>query len=219
MLFEAFLGGFDAAQILQTLIVIGVVVFIATGVLKSISRRKRKWRGRRKGSKPALRVVRDAEDDLLSGRRYDNLRDPKVQMEYVKHADFKPARLLNKEEAKVLRVLEAVTIELNQGHRVMAQVSLGEVLTPTAPNKDFQRKAFSSINSKRIDLGIFDRSGILKVVVEYQGGGHHQKGAFMRDAVKREALRKAGIPMIEVTPNDHDGLIAMRVKTELRPTS
>ena len=34
--------------------------------------------------------------------------------------------------------------------------------------------------------------------IEYQGSGHHQSSAAARDAVKKEALRKAGIGYHEV---------------------
>ena len=35
-------------------------------------------------------------------------------------------------------------------------------------------------------------------VHEYHGSGHYHKQSFIRDAVKREALRKAGVPTLEV---------------------
>lgn len=37
-------------------------------------------------------------------------------------------------------------------------------------------------------------------MIEYQGEGHHQSAAAARDAVKKEALRRAGVGYIEVTP-------------------
>ena len=63
------------------------------------------------------------------------------------------------------------------------------------PDRD---PAFRSINSKRLDFAIFDRSGRLVLAIEYQGSGHYHQKSFMRDAVKKEALRKAGVPLIEV---------------------
>ena len=79
--------------------------------------------------------------------------------------------------------------------RVMAQVSLGEVLS--SPNA----RAYSAINSKRVDLLIVSRSGDPILAIEYQGHGHYQGTAAARDAVKKEALRKAGVQYIEVTPD------------------
>ena len=39
--------------------------------------------------------------------------------------------------------------------------------------------------------------------MEYQGGGHYQSTAAARDAVKKEALRRAGVPTIEVVGGTH----------------
>jgi ribulose bisphosphate carboxylase small subunit len=38
--------------------------------------------------------------------------------------------------------------------------------------------------------------------IEYQGGAHHQGTAAARDAVKKEALRRAGIGYVEVVAGD-----------------
>jgi hypothetical protein len=52
--------------------------------------------------------------------------------------------------------------------------------------------AFGSINSKRADVVIVDRQGFAILAVKYQGPGHYQGTARLRDAVKREAFRSAG---------------------------
>lgn len=78
--------------------------------------------------------------------------------------------------------------------RVMAQVSLGEILSTS------DKQAFSAINSKRVDILLISRQGEPIAAIEYQGEGHYQGAASARDASKREALRKAGVHFIEVTP-------------------
>ena len=78
--------------------------------------------------------------------------------------------------------------------RVMAQVRLGEILySPDA-------RAYSAINGKRVDLLIVSRGGDPIAAIEYQGHGRYQGTAAARDAVKKEAVRKAGVRYIEVTP-------------------
>ena len=107
---------------------------------------------------------------------------------------FEKRRLLSRSEALVLYAAERAINTADFGWRVMAQVSLGEVLfSPDA-------RAYSAINSKRVDLLIISRSGDPIVAIEYQGHGHYQGTAAARDAVKKEALRKAGVRYIEVTP-------------------
>ena len=100
--------------------------------------------------------------------------------------------------ADAVRLIKSRIIQINTAAdlnwRVMAQVSLGEVLAcPDA-------RAYSAINSKRVDLLVVSRRGDPIVAIEYQGHGHYQGTAAARDAITKEALRKAGIQYIEVTP-------------------
>jgi len=61
-------------------------------------------------------------------------------------------------------------------------------------------KAYGCINSKRVDLVLMDEDCQARHAIEYQGNGHHltDNAAAARDAVKKEALRKAGIGYHEV---------------------
>ena len=84
--------------------------------------------------------------------------------------------------------------------------ALGEVLQ----SKDYA--AYRCINSKRVDMLLVDAECRPLHAIEYQGGAHHQGTAAARDAVKKEALRRAGIGYHEVvaghtTPSDLKRLI------------
>lgn len=129
-----------------------------------------------------------------------SLHDPRTQMEYIAKADFETCPLLNKEEARLLPILERAAAAAGQKHRVMAQTSMGEVLRPrkNGIDKETVDLAFRSINSKRLDFAIINRSGHLVCAIEYQGTGHYHRNTFMRDAVKKEVLRKAGVRFIEI---------------------
>lgn len=124
-------------------------------------------------------------------------------MHAISQIDFEVTPLLNKEEARILPILEATARKIAQGHRIMAQTSLGEVLRPkeNSGTASDRPAAYASINSKRLDFAVIDRFGRLVLAVEYQGSGHYHSRSFMRDAVKREVLRKAGVHMLEV-PSD-----------------
>jgi hypothetical protein len=87
----------------------------------------------------------------------------------------------------VLAALEPIVAELAPGWRVWSQVSLGEVLDANSV------EAFNTINAKRVDFLLVDADQRPRVAIEYQGQGHHQGAAAARDAVKREALRRAGV--------------------------
>lgn len=142
-----------------------------------------------------------------------DLHDPAQQLHAIARVEFECTPLLNRQEARLLPLLESTAHDLQSGHRVMAQTSLGELIRPKSgtATEDDRSAAFASINSKRLDFAIIDRAGRLAVAVEYQGRGHHQGTAFMRDAVKREAIRRAGIPFIEVEPDFDPTVLRTRI--------
>lgn len=119
--------------------------------------------------------------------------DSAEQLRIVMDADFAARSLLNRPEAKVFKALDEAVIARNSGWQVMAQVSLGEFLS--SKNK----KAYFAVNSKRVDFALMDEKCCVVHALEYQGSGHHTgKTAAARDAVKKEALRKAGIGYHEI---------------------
>ena len=142
-------------------------------------RHRNKWRPDKKPDSKLAPIV-DAAD----------------QLRIVMKADFKPQRLLNKSEARLFKAVDKQVLEARPGWQVMAQVSLGEIL------KSEDKAAYGCINSKRVDLLIVDEDCRPLHAIEYQGGAHHQGSAAARDAVKKEALRRAGIGYVEVIAGD-----------------
>jgi len=119
--------------------------------------------------------------------------DAADQLRTVMKADFQSRPLLNQPEAKVFKALDKAVVERNPQWQVMAQVSLGEFLSSKS------RKAFFSVNSKRVDFALMDENCQVVHALEYQGTGHHlSDNTAARDAVKKEALRKAGIGYHEI---------------------
>lgn len=152
-------------------------------------RRSRPW-NRRGGNDPRhLKAVpgTSAERPTL---------DAADQLRIVMEADFAPRPLLNKPERRLLAHLDRALAEETSGWRAMGQVSLGEILA----SEDMD--AYFAINSKRVDLLIIDADCRPLHVIEFQGTGHHQGTAAARDAVKKEALRRAGIGYIEIVSGD-----------------
>ncbi len=122
--------------------------------------------------------------------------DAAEQLRCVMAATFAKRPLLNRSETRVLAAAERAVHEIDAGWRVMAQVSLGEILA--SPDE----AAYRAINSKRVDMLIITGAGEPLAAIEYQGKGHHQGSAAARDAVKKEALRRAGIDYIEIKAGD-----------------
>lgn len=132
--------------------------------------------------------------------------DAAEQLRSVMAAAFEKRRLMSKDEARVFLQVEKTLKMLNLPWRVMAQVSLGEVI------RSADRNAHAAINSKRVDMLIISNGGHPIAAVEYQGSGHYLGTAAARDAVKREALRRAGVGFIEITPNHGPDDIAREVQ-------
>ena len=151
-----------------------------------------KWKGNRKNGAPGWTPKPDALPAKMP--------DAADQLRTVMLADFTAQPLLNKSEARVFAVLDKLVIELAPpGWQVMAQVSLGEII------RSEDKAAHACINSKRVDLLIVDGDCRPVHAIEYQGGGHF-KGAHAtaaRDAVKKEALRRAGIGYEEIVGGQH----------------
>ncbi|AAB91624.1 hypothetical 15.3 kDa precursor protein; potential periplasmic protein (plasmid) [Sinorhizobium fredii NGR234] len=127
------------------------------------------------------------------------------------NSTFTSQPLLNRSEPRVFKEFYRLVIGCNPAWQVMAQVSLGEILR----SKDAD--AYSCINAKRVDLLLVDGNCRPRHVVEYQRGAHHQGAAAARDAVKKAALRCAGIGYYEVvagqtTPSDLRRLVEKLVE-------
>jgi hypothetical protein len=196
---------------LVLLAAVAVVVAVFGRAPKSGSRR---WRPR---------IVRSRSDQqqryprLRAEQGSDRPRDAADQLRVVMRAPFQKQRLMSKGEYDVFRTIETHLRQCGPGFRLMAQTSMGEFLQTS--DKD----AYLSVNSKRVDMLVIDTFGFPVVAIEHQGGGHYQSDAAARDAVKREALRKAGIEFLEIfdyhKPDDVCRLLGESIARNKPPAS
>jgi hypothetical protein len=121
------------------------------------------------------------------------------QLQAVMLSSYSAKPVLSRTELKVLLAAERAIAELQLPWRVMAQVALGEVLE----SPDIE--GFHAINAKRVDLLVVTEQARPVAAIEYQGQGHYQGTAPARDAIKKEALRRAGIGYVEITFRDGPG--------------
>jgi hypothetical protein len=129
----------------------------------------------------------------------------------VSDARFSAKRLLSDNEAIVLAEVESIIAGIGQAWRVLARVSLAQIVESTSA------EAISAIDGQQAALVVVtgDRTPI--AVVEYQPLGQVRSEDAVRDAVKREALRRAGVVYIEVRASDQPGdlrddLLALSVR-------
>lgn len=115
----------------------------------------------------------------------------------VAKSSYHKVPLMNKSEHRLFYLLlnYLKSHNLDSHFLLFSQVAMGEFI------KAEQDEAYAKINHKRVDFLITDKQSNPIAVIEYQGHAHYQHNAAERDAIKREACRKANIAFIEITPN------------------
>ncbi|MET3600646.1 hypothetical protein ABID12_002596 [Martelella mangrovi] len=155
-----------------------------------------------------LLAMRDAESrrlgDVARRKRFfeeNDVSDVENQIRFISHTELRAVRPVNKEAVRVLYALDE-WIDTHQPYWRMAfEVSMGAFIKTSSydPDDRMQKAAFSSYNSKRVDFLLIDRFGQPVLAVEYHGTGHDMSDdAPDRMEVKRLALERAGIPLVEV---------------------
>jgi hypothetical protein len=186
----------DKPHLLLAVLFVGAFFGMTVEQFVSNQRRaawKRRYAGRRRAAgRKATIFPLQATAERISAKPPDAAE----QLRIVMSAAFRARRLLNRREARLFDKLDKYISQAAPGWRVMAQVSLGEILASE------DEAAYRCINSKRVDLLLIDDDCHPLHAIEYQGGAHHQGTAAARDAVKKEALRRAGIGYVEVVPGD-----------------
>lgn len=181
---------------------LAVIAFVGLFLVASYPKGRRFHFRHRSRRKPFLAVAESG-----------SLGDSASQLRHVMAATFHKKKVMNKEEYRVFRVVEAEVQAQRNGCRVLSQTSLGEIIGSD------DKKAFDSVNSKRVDILIMGPYGDPIAAIEYQGAGHHQGTAAARDAIKREALRKAGVHFIEVLESHSPEEVAQLVRRIFLPAS
>jgi hypothetical protein len=162
----------------------------------------------RKSGAAARKDESDYEKDKFISDK-NNHKNHRSHIDMVTEANFYKKKIMNKSEFRVFKIIEKMMAEKGGGYRVFSQTCLGQIIGSS------DEAAFRAVNSKRIDFVIVEPFGNIAVAVEYQGGGHYQNNAVERDAIKREALRKAGTPFVEVQENDSEEWIRLKITQAL----
>jgi hypothetical protein len=127
----------------------------------------------------------------------NDIKRPEVQLRALANATIRQKRILNGEETPVFYAALRVAKQLRC--LVFAQVSMGEIMR--TEDSEEGKTAHSAINSKRIDILMCNTLRFPILAIEHQGSGHYGNGAEERDAVKRLALERAGIALLETFPD------------------
>jgi hypothetical protein len=123
------------------------------------------------------------------------------QLRAVEATSFQTVPLLPAAAARFLPLIEAVLIESYPDLRVMAQANLGELICPTGGTE--AEAAYTAICTKQLQFAIINPNGILICALDCPAAEPYRSASSHRDAVKRRALDKAGVPQIDL-PADAD---------------
>ena len=146
-------------------------------------------------------AVRQQEDEQRRRYRQENdLSDPQNQLRFLGECSLKAVPPVNREAVRVLYAIDEWIKDMQPDWRFAFEVAMGGFIkTPYAPDDPRQKRAFNSYSGKRVDFLLINRYGQPVLVVEYNGSGHDLSGdADARMAVKRLALQKADIPLLEI---------------------
>ena len=179
-----------------------ILIFIGIAVLLTIL--KELLRKQRRRTKKTYRYVEPSIADRRVTINSNTFSSPNLGV--VANAEFRRKLLLNKSEYRLFTRLISLLEKSHQEqkYRLFSQVAMGEFI------QSENSEAFRLVNNKRVDFLITDKFGNPVVVIEYQGGGHYQNNAIERDAIKKEACRKARIEYIEF-PQKYDELHFERI--------
>lgn len=174
--------------------------------------------------------IKEAEDAKKRTSEYyqsQDIRNYENQLRFVDTGELFCANVINREAYKMaFKPIEDCVKKNFPGHRVLAEVGMGAFMK-TPKSDDFGKQknydnAFGSINSKRVDFLIIDHLGKPVLAVEYQGAGHFgntaesRKNAQERDRVKKLALEKAKIVLLEIECDTPTAQVNAMIKHALK---
>lgn len=162
-------------------------------------------------------VARERDERERNRQRYaqNNIADTNNQIRFINEAELYVSRPVNREAVTVLYALDDWIKHHQPAWRMSFEVGMGAFIkTRYGSDDQGQKAAFSSYNSKRVDFLLIDEKGFPKLAVEYHGSGHDlSDDAADRMNVKRLALSRVGIPLVEV-PERTDKQSIKRMVTE-----
>ncbi|WP_079210589.1 DUF2726 domain-containing protein [Brucella pituitosa] len=135
------------------------------------------------------------QDELHDITKHEN------QLRFLAECNIYATRPINREAAlNVLYELQNWITCHRPTWRVGFEVAMGSFIkTEKWQAEAIKDRAFRSYNSKRVDFLLIDNYGKPMLAVEYNGTGHSLSAdAASRMAVKRCALERAGIPLLEI---------------------
>jgi hypothetical protein len=133
-------------------------------------------------------------------------------------------KIMNKPEGVMYQTALRAIRDAGVDYYAFPEVALGAALNPKTifgTQGEETSDAYRAISGKRCDLIIADSRYIPIIALEWQGSGHYMGQRFdttQRDAIKRTALRKAGVQVLEFADGTQPDEIERRIRDALAET-
>ncbi len=137
--------------------------------------------------------------------------DPEWRVQAVAAHNYRQHPVFSRSQLRLLPVLEKITYTRGRGHRLLAHAALSRLVAPVATpstTPDRLSRAERALDGLHLDFPLIDAEGMLVAAIELRAPRPLKAGAADdSEAIKREVLRKAGIPLIELRPTDSEDAI------------
>ncbi len=188
-------------MIIEMVIFSAAVFGLLVGLLAERVRMERRRPAKARGKVPAPTGlafgIGEAGDTRFSGTAEDVAR-----LRTVSDSRFAPRRFLSEVWAQRLNDIEELVADLGENWRVIPFVALDQILASS------DEAANRAIAGQRVDMLIVTAAHMPVGAIQYRPVADMEEQEALRDALRTEALRRAGVACLQLRPID--GHFALR---------
>jgi hypothetical protein len=146
--------------------------------------------------------------------------DPAWRLQTVAAMGFRVRPLMNRSQERLMPILERLTYTRGNGHRLVARAALTELVQPVAAHgvsPDRLARATRALQCQRLDFALLDGAGVLVAAIELRTPRLPGQNDEIGQALRREVLRKAGVPLHRIAAHATEAEVAAILLPHLAP--
>ncbi len=141
--------------------------------------------------------------------------DPAWRLHTVAAHGYRTRPIMTRTQAHRLLMLERIVYGKGHGHRLLTPTALSQLLEPVAtPSGTAERltKAARALDGVTLGLPLVDAEGYLIAAIEVRGPRSLNPAIEEGERIKRTVLRRAGVPLVEIGPNDDEATLRATIE-------
>lgn len=141
--------------------------------------------------------------------------DPAWRLHTVAAHGYRTRPIMTRTQAHRLLMLERIVYGKGHGHRLLTPTALSQLLEPVAtPSGTAERltKAARALDGVTLGLPLVDAEGCLIAAIEVRGPRSLNPAIEEGERIKRTVLRRAGVPVVEISPNDDEATLRATIE-------